>query len=264
MYFLNRINYYLNSDKLESYTRNQFVFFRIVLGLYLVQNFFQWIPFSDDFGWVKHAQPPITALNQYTFYLMTFFSLMFALGVFRKTFAVLILIGFYGLLRKLQLIFYGINVDFLSMLVFTTLFVPDENSKKAEWQMPKYVYYSVYSVFAFGLFLSGLNKVLVSPDWRSGWAIYEFFAISPIYKSEFLSELIKHNPTFFNIFNYLVLGLEVFYVFLIANRYTKFMTRILTVIFFISLVFLTRMSEVASANLICIVFLFQKNWLKVV
>ena len=264
MSFLPKIDSYLNSEALQGYTKKHFILFRIILGLYLTQNFLQWIPFSDDLNWIKYSATPMTALHPYTFYFMAFFSFMFALGIYRKVFAVLLLIGFYGLLMKMQLIFYGINVDFLSMLVFTTLFIPDENKKNINWIMPNYVYYSVYSVFVFGLFLSGVNKVLESEDWRSGWAIYEFFAVSPIYKSELLSQFIKNNPLFFNIFNYAVLILEVGYIFLIANKYTKFITRLSTVVFFISLVFLTRMSEVASANLICLIFLFQKKWLKII
>ncbi len=263
MSFLPKIDFYLNSEALEGYSKKHFVIFRVILGLYLTQNFIQWIPFSDDLNWVNYSATPMSALHPYTFYFMAFFSLMLAVGLYRKVFAALLLIGFYGLLIKLQLIFYGINVDFLSMLVFTTIFVPDEKSKTTDWIMPKYVYYSVYSVFVFGLFLSGVNKVLESQDWRSGWAIYEFFAVSPIYKSELLSQFIKNHPLFFNIFNYAVLILEVGYIFLIANKYTKFLTRLSTVFFFISLIFLTRMSEVACANLICLIFLFQKKWLKI-
>ena len=221
------------------------------------------MPFASDFEWIKNFDYNLAPLNQYLFHGMAVLSFIFAIGIFRKICAALLLIGFYLLMTRLQLIYYGINIDFLSMLLFTTLFIPDEKKiNESDWFMPTYIYYTIYSVFAFGIFLSGVNKVLVSSEWRDGLAIYEFFAISPIYKSEYLSYLIKEYVVLFKVLTYFVLVFEIIYPLLIINKKTRFLTNIGTLIFFLSVLFLTRMSDIAIANLLILIFLYQKkNWI---
>lgn len=216
--------------------------------MYLTIYFLHWSYFKNDFDWLKFVQfdPIRIIIFKSLFYIITLLSLLFTFGLFRRTSAALILGCLLICHDYLHLIFYGVNIEYISLLLFTNLFILNE--KNPNWNIPRFVYYSLKIMFVSGLFLSGLNKVLESPEWRNGTAVYGFLTDSPIYKYEFLSIYLKDNLFFMKVVNYFVLLLELSFPILIFIKKIKKITYFLFFSTFIGISFLTIMQDIALTN----------------
>ena len=248
MYLKNLFSNITSTDPCENFYLKKFIWFRYIFGAYITIYFLHWSYFRNDFDWLKFVQfdPVRIIFFKSIFFVITLLSLLFTIGIFRRTSAALILGCLLMCHDYLHLIFYGVNIEYISLILFTNLFIPNE--KKENWHIPRFVYYSLKLMFISGLFLSGLNKILESPEWRNGTAIYGFLTDSPIYKYEFLSTYFKGNLLFLKIANYFVLFLELTFPILINIQKLKKAAYFLFFSTFIGIGFLTIMQDIALTN----------------
>ena len=159
------------------------------------------------------------------------------------------------------------NYDYLGFLLVISLFVPDGegysiSKTRLEWKMPKEVYFSAWFVFTLSMTVSGVNKLVVSPEWQHGQALKLLYAMSPVYRSEYFKQLVINYPDFFKWTNILVLYYEILSIAFLYNRKTRFIYSLMTVALFVSVAGLSMMVEVATTVLIFEVLIIDSKFFK--
>lgn len=244
----------------------QFGLFRIILGLYLAVHLTMTAFHYDDFLWPLFLSPPSTPASFWLFPIGILLSLFFTLGIYRKVSA----LGIWIILRFLvykNIYYYGMNLDYVGFLLLLTLFIPTGEALSIQkqdlnWQMPRAVYFGAWLVFTLSMTMSGLNKFLISPEWRSGETIQILFTQSAAYHSETIKSFILSFPLFFKFLTWLTLILEIISVFIIFNRRLRYYYSISTFFIFASVSLFLTMSEVGFSVIIFEILLFDSHFWK--
>jgi len=220
----------------------------------------------DDFLWPLHLNPPATPASFWLFPIGILLSLLFTFGIYRKLSAV----GIWIILRFLvykNIYYYGMNLDYVGFLLLLTLFIPNGESlalkkENPNWQMPQNVYFGAWLVFTLSMTMSGINKLLISPEWRSGETIQILFTESAAYHSETIKSLVLSFPAFFKLLTWLTLILEMISVFILFNRRLRYYYSVSTFFVFTSVSLFLAMSEVGFSVIIFEILLFDSNFWK--
>ncbi len=214
-------------------TARQFAWFRIVFGLYLAIHFIHLVPwgtelFSRD-GLLPSARlnptygilPNVLAVwDSPTFVIvflltLTVLSLLFTVGIIRRTAALLLWYGWACLFNRNVLI-SNPSIAYVGLLLLLTTLVPAceplrlSNRKAASdrFYVPAAAYWAAWSLMAAGYAFSGLVK-LSSPSWIDGTALWHVLQ-NPLARSGWLRDLALGLPSWtFRTSTWTVLGLEI-------------------------------------------------------
>lgn len=92
--------------------------------------------------------------------------------------------------------------DFMTVVILTGLFISAINSNGLKWGL---VYIAIHSLISY--FKAGFVKAK-NPEWTNGTALIEFFQRSPISSTKYLSEVLKNQKGFIQIFSILFIVFE--------------------------------------------------------
>ncbi len=220
----------------------------------------------NDFLWPTRMVPSQEAAPFFLFPIGIFLSLIFALGFFRKTAA----IGLWLILRFLvykNIFYYGLNLDYAGFLLLLSLFAPGGEAFSVEksnpaWSLPKEVYFGAWLVFTLSMTVSGINKLLISPEWRSGDAIRILFTESAAYYSDFLKSMVVGAPPVFKLATWAILFLEISSIMFLFNRHLRYYYSVFTFILFLFIALFAAMREIGIVVLIFEILLYDGSYLK--
>lgn len=178
---------------MKSISPRQFAIFRIVLGSYLALHFALLIPygaelFSDQgvfanprlnftYGILPNPLDCWDSPAFVTGFLIILFllAISFAVGIFRRTAAILLWFGWASLFNRNNLI-SNPSIPYVGLLLILSTIVPTgealhPNRASREWSLPAMVYWTAWILMAAGYSFSGWMK-LRSPSWIDGSALF--------------------------------------------------------------------------------------------
>jgi uncharacterized membrane protein YphA (DoxX/SURF4 family) len=178
---------------MKSISPKQFAIFRIALGSYLAVHFAQLIPYGTELfsnqglfanprlnftygilpNPLEHWDSPasVTAALIILFLL----AIVFAIGLFRRTAAMLLWFGWACLFNRNNLI-NNPSIPYIGLLLLLSTIVPPGDALDTKrafplWRFPAMVYWTAWILMAAGYSFSGWAK-LHSPSWIDGSALF--------------------------------------------------------------------------------------------
>lgn len=270
----------------KKYSPHQFSIFRILLGFYLIVYFIRLIPFGTELfssngmvenvlmNWTSGVLPIIVYLTHPVFItcllsIMVILSISLVLGLFRRTSAILLWIGWMLLLNMNN--FTGDpSLPFVGLLLLSLAVIPTgepfsfsnkifkvKNPKA--WFMPSILYWGIWIVFGISFTLSGVEK-LMSPAWYGGTAALLLYQ-GPFAFHNIFTDILRNLSLWFNKFTTWIilysqlLGLPS----LFFNRTRLLFWSITTVLFVFSLLLL-KLTDVLIAMLLFYFFIMDSTW----
>ena len=255
---------------MTNYPGKQFGLFRICLGLYLLVHLTLASMHYSDFLWPLLMTPePITPAPYWLFPLGSLLSLLFLAGTLRRISA----IGLWIILRILvykNIFYYGMNLDYVGFLLILSLFVPSGEpwsltKNNPNWKMPNEVYWGAWIVFTLSMTISGLNKILISPEWRSGDTLRILLTDSAAYYFENIKLLALQFPLGMKVITWMTLVVETVSIAALLKQSFRFYYSVLTFFIFLFTALFVVMREIAICVLIFELLLFdfdfyRKKW----
>ncbi|MCB0339405.1 MAG: hypothetical protein KDD53_07365, partial [Bdellovibrionales bacterium] len=175
---------------MNSYSSYQFAFFRIILGLYLVAILVYLLPYAPDLLSSSSVVSPGPNLSiiyynfpnlltwfdsrghlELYFYLMIVCAFFFAMGLFRRTLAV-VLWYLWACIFNRNPLMNNPAISSVGWLLLASAIVPSGEGlsffkkKDPNWRMPKPLYICAWLVMATSYSFSGITK-LSSETWLS-------------------------------------------------------------------------------------------------
>ena len=224
-------------QRLESYTPYQFALFRIGLGLLIL---FCLVPmlwhgtalFSDQsmvanpelnwtYGYLYNPLDTYDSPAVITAVIASsiIFALGFTFGVFRRTSALLLYVGWTCLFNRNNFINHP-GISFVGWLLLASTLVPlgeplslgaRSVQLKDDWFMPRALFVGAWLVMAFSYTLSGVLKA-ASPSWIDGTAIYYVVRTANTYQWWFADWLRDLPLPFWKLMNWGTLALEILFL----------------------------------------------------
>lgn len=225
------------------YTRNQFVLFRALFGAYLTVHFFELLPYAGelftDEGMLSDASlsptfgklPNLVELLGRTdgpverltglgpkplvqLYLLSLAvaSCMMAHEIARRTMALYVWFGWAGLLNRNVLI-SNPGLAYVGFLMLVCAVVPptDRTGSSPTWKMPRRVFWGSNVLMALGYSVSGFHKLVLSPSWWDGSALY-YVLSGPLSRDNILTQLLLSMPSFLRLGTWAALALEMMFL----------------------------------------------------
>jgi predicted DCC family thiol-disulfide oxidoreductase YuxK len=194
----------------------QFALFRILFGTYLFAHFFQLLPYAGElfssaglldnpklnftFGVLPNPLEHFHSAAFATAFVaaLAFLALAFALGLFRRTSALLLWFGWACMFNRNNLILNP-GIPYVGLLLVLCALVPPgeplvfgRRSERAAWQMPALIYWIAWFLLAVGYTYSGWFKLL-SPSWLDGTALHHL-ATNPLARPGLLRDWMLRWP----------------------------------------------------------------------
>jgi len=180
----------------EGLLRSHFLLLRAVLGVYLAAYFACRVPFAAELygpaGMI--SDPSANVSSQYLPVLDAPFAseataqilllsfavagVLFALGIARRTCAILIWLGLMLLVHRNNLTL-NIGLSYLGWLILATVLVPTgeggvwpsrNSGSNREWRFPRTLTYGAWLVFGLSYTFAGFEKI-AQPEWLEGSAL---------------------------------------------------------------------------------------------
>ena len=198
--------------------------------------------------------------------VLTFLSVCFTLGIFRRAAALLLWYGWACLINRMPYL-YVPSDGAIGWLLLASALVPTGEPLRLfgkpndSWQLSPTLYYGAWLVFGVGYSLSGLDK-LESPSWLSGDAL-QIVLTSAMARDWLLTDLILSVPeTFLAYFTWFVLALEILFLPLALFSPTRKWIWLLMLGFHIGIRLTLHLHTVTDPFLVAHLFLFDSSWLK--
>ena len=178
---------------MKSISPKQFALFRVALGVYLAWHFATLVPYGPElfsdrgvfgdprlnftYGILPNPLERWDSPEFVTVVLVVLLCLAIclALGLFRRTTAVLLWFGWAALFNRNNLI-NNPSIPYIGLLLVLTTIVPTgesllERPANRAWKFPEMVYWTAWILMAAGYSFSGSMK-LCSPSWIDGSALF--------------------------------------------------------------------------------------------
>ena len=194
----------------------QFACFRILFGIYLAVHFAGLLPYAGElfsshgvladpklnftFGVLPNPLEHFPSATFATGFVaaLQLFSLVFALGAYRRTMALLLWFGWACLFNRNNLILNP-GLPYVGLLLLLCALIPSGEplSLKARnstrpWSMPTMIYWTAWFLLATGYTYSGIVK-LFSPSWTDGSALLHLLN-NPLARPGLLRDLLLALP----------------------------------------------------------------------
>ncbi|MDJ0865584.1 MAG: hypothetical protein QNK03_05695 [Myxococcota bacterium] len=194
------------------YPARQFALFRLLLGAFLFVFFARLVPFAGELFsesgvfpmWPDTPLPNVLRWNESAAFatawvaLLAGLSLLYALGLWRRTCALLLWYGLSSLLARTA----GISnpsLGYLGWLLLASALVPlgepwtlGRRRPAEDWRMPAVLFWGAWAVMAVSYTASGWEK-LDSIGWQRGGAFYHVLGL-PWARDWFLRDWIVEAP----------------------------------------------------------------------
>ena len=266
-------------------TGRQFATFRIALGAYLAVHFAHLMPWSAELfsnqGVLPKASlnpihgilPNVLAWWDSPATVMAFLSalivcsLLFALGVARRSMAAILWYGWACLFNRNVLI-SNPGIPYIGLLLLLTTLVPPTEPWRfrradrdpAEFHVPLMVWMTAWVLMAVGYTFSGIVK-LRSPSWVNGTAMWHLLN-NPLARPGFLRDLALSLPaSAIALMTWGALALEVLFLPLALWRVTRPFIWSAMVALHIGIVLLVSFADLTAGMLMLHLFTFDPRWI---
>lgn len=267
-------------------TGRQFAIFRIALGAYLAVHFAHLMPWGAELfssaGVLPKASlnptygifPNVLALLDSPGFVVAFLgalvvcSVLFALGVARRSIAIVLWYGWACLFNRNVLI-GNPGIPYIGLLLLLTALVPptepwrfrQEQKDPYDFHVPVMVWATAWVLMAVGYTFSGIIK-LHSPSWVDGTALSHLLN-NPLARPGFLRDIaLGLSPAIIKWMTWCALGLEVLFLPLVLWRVTRPFAWIAMVGMHIGIVTLVSFADLTAGMLMLHLFTFDPRWRK--
>lgn len=259
----------------------QFATFRIALGSYLAWHFAALIPYGvelfSDHGVLANPRlnftygilpnplehwdsPPFVSA---WLIILLLASIAFAIGLFRRTAAVLLWFGWASLFNRNNLI-NNPSIPYIGLLLLLSAIVPSGESLKPghgadSWQFPPIVYWTVWILMAAGYSFSGFVK-LQSPSWIDGSALFHVLN-NPLARCGFVRDFLLAIPSsWLRDLTWATLAAEILFVPLSVSSVTRMITWSALVLMNVGILFAVNFTDLTVGMLIVHLFTYDPAW----
>jgi predicted DCC family thiol-disulfide oxidoreductase YuxK len=265
----------------------QFAVFRIVLGLYLTVHFAFLLPYGAEL-FSSRGVLPDPALNpthglfpdpldvwgspsfvRFFLIVLVALSVAFALGLARRTVALLLWFGWAALFNRNNLI-ANPSIPYVGLLLLATLLVPPGEplairfgrlrERSAAWAFPASVYGVVWLLFAGGYTYSGCVK-LGSPSWVDGSALRHVLANPLARPGPVRDLLLALPPPWLRLATWAALACELLPLPLSFSRRTRAWAWLATAGLQLGILAMVNFADLTFGMLMVHLFLFDPEWL---
>lgn len=261
----------------------QFAIFRIAFGAYLAVHFATLIPYGaelfSDRGVLANARLNFTfgilpnLLEHYdspgfvTGFLITWsiLAVAFALGLFRRSAAILLWYGWACLFNRNNLI-NNPSIPYIGVLLLLTVLVPTgevvaANRSDRRWEIPTMVYWTGWILMAAGYSFSGWLK-LHSPSWIDGTALYRVLN-NPLARPGLARDLVLALPApCLRALTWASLGAELLFLPLTLTRTTRMVAWCALVAMNLGILFVINFADLTMGMLMIHLFTFDPTWFR--
>ena len=266
-------------------TGRQFAWFRVIFGLYLASHFAHLVPWGAEL-FSREGVLPAADLNPtygilpnmlavwdspqfVTLFLLILagVSLLFGLGIWRRTAAVVLWYGWACLFNRNVLI-SNPSIPYVGLLLLLTALVPPNEPMRAfsrktngdQFYVPGAVYWTAWVVMAAGYTFSGVVK-LQSPSWIDGTAIWHVLQ-NPLARDSWLRDLFLSMPIWiFRVITWKALTLELVFLPLALWRRTRPAAWLAMVVMHVGIVALLNFADLSGGMLVVHLFTIDSRWL---
>jgi hypothetical protein len=266
----------------KSFTIPQFSVFRIYLGLYLLYIFLDSLEASDAIwsseGLVPQANLNLTyavfpgILNYYDspvqvkifLYVLSLLAILFTIGIQRRAMAILLWYGWACLLNRNNLVINP-SIHYIGWLLLVCAVIPageqgSFSKHKTGWSVPVLIEKAAWIFFALGYFLSGIDK-LQSPSWMDGSAFKKILDCPLGYQwNHYITQGLP--GTFFYLFNWVALGLEMICLPLALFKQTKRWAWCAATLLQAGILLTMNIAPIVFGMLTIHIFLFEAAWFR--
>ena len=269
---------------MKSISPKQFVIFRAVLGCYLAVHFAQLIPYGSElfsnqglfanprlnftYGILPNPLEHWDSPTSVTVLLILLFllAIAFAMGVFRRTAAVLIWFGWACLFNRNNLI-NNPSIPYVGLLLLLSAIVPsgealNPSRVSPSWQFPPMVYWTAWILMAAGYSFSGWAK-LHSPSWIDGSALFHVLN-NPLARCGFARDFLLALPSWsLEMLTWMTLGAELLFLPLSLSQATRMFAWCTLLGMNVGVLFVVNFSDLTLGMLLIHLFTFDPNWVPV-
>ena len=265
-------------------TGRQFAWFRVIFGLYLAIHFAQLIPWGAElfsregvlpradvnptYGILPNMLASLDSAQFVTVFLLVLLALsvLFCLGLCRRTAAVLLWYGWACLFNRNVLI-SNPSIPYVGLLLLLTALVPATEPLRAfsdptaddDFHVPGAVYWTAWGLMAIGYAFSGFVK-LGSPSWIDGTAIWHVVQ-NPLARDSWVRDLVISMPPWvFRVMTWTALALELFFLPLALWRRTRPLAWGAMVAMHLGIVTLLNFADLSAGMLMLHLFTFDSTW----
>ena len=272
----------------------QFAGFRILFGMYLTVHFIQLIPyagelFSDEGVLANPNLNPLHGLfpNPLAVWdtpifavffvaVSAFLSVMFTVGVRRRTAAVLLWFAWACLFNRNNLI-SNPGLPYVGLILILCALLPrgdrlslgrarnaggTAGAGDSRWYFPSWIYWTAWLLLATGYTFSGVVK-LASPSWVNGDAMLMLLE-NPLARDGIFREIALALPNgFLRILTWFSLGFEIVFLLSTFSRITRFSAWLAMIAMHLGLVLLVDFADLTLGMLMIHFFVFDPDWLRV-
>ena len=265
-------------------TARQFAWFRVIFGVYLTIHFAHLVPWGAEL-FSREGVLPAAALNPtngilpnvlalwdsaqfVTVFLLTLagLSVLFSLGIWRRTVAVLVWYGWACLFNRNVLI-SNPSIPYVGLLLLLTALVPvteplrplGRETPNGEFYVPGAAYWTAWALMAIGYAFSGVVK-LGSPSWVDGTALWHVLQ-NPLARDSSLRDLVIGLPPWvFRVMTWKALTLELLFLPLAMWRWTRPAVWLSMVGMHIGIAALLNFTDLSAGMLMLHLFTFDSRW----
>ena len=263
----------------------QFAWFRVIFGLYLAIHFAHLVPwgaelFSRDgvlptadlnptYGILPNVLAVWDSAQFVTAFLLTLvgLSILFCLGIWRRTAALLLWYGWACLFNR-DVLISNPSIPYVGLLLLLTVLVPATEPLRAfrretptgEFYVPGAVYWTAWALLALGYAFSGVVK-LGSPSWIDGTAVWHVLQ-NPLARDSWLRDvMVSAPPWVFRLMTWNALALELLFLPLALWRRTRPMVWLAMVGMHVGIVALLDFADLSAGMLMAHLFTIDSRWL---
>lgn len=271
-------------QRIKPISKYQFAAFRIALGCYLFIHFAGLVPYGAEI-FSRQGMIPDARLNftygilpnplehwdspQFvTIFLvaMLLLSAALALGLFRRTSALLLWYGWACLFNRNNLI-SNPGIPYVGLLLLLSVLLPPgepfalhRRKQDGTWDFPAVVYWVAWFLMAVGYTISGVIK-LSSPSWANGTALAHLIN-NPLARPGLFRDLFLMLPEWATrLQTWGVLALEVLFLPLSFHRKTRMLAWLAMVIMHLGIVLVVDFADLTLGMLMMHLFSFDPEWL---
>jgi len=270
---------------LKSYSPYQFALFRVVFGIYLIVHFTYLLPYSIEIFSRKGMLPDASLNFSYGYFpnilipvdtpvgvivfisLLALLSLAFTMGISRRIVSLFLWYGWACLFHRNNSI-EDPAMYFSGWLLLACSVIPSgeplalgkRRRSNDSWEMPSIIFVGAWVIMALSYSISGFDKLITSPSWRSGEALL-FVVQTPLARNTLLRNLYLSLPMFLLQLNtWVVLAMEMFFAPLSLWRKTRMLIWFAVSGIHIAILLLIGFADLAIGMLIFHLFVFDSRW----
>ena len=260
----------------ERYSPYQFTTFRILFGLYLALQFAELIPYSDElfggsaYSLVKAGLQPLPNLLIYFerpaefLIVLVLLSVLFAAGCFRRPASLLIWYGMYCLYHR-NVRIDNVGLAYTGWLLLACTLVPTGEPLRvgrryqSQWEMPRLLLVSAWTVLAVSYAVAGVTK-LTANLWTDG-RLLGYVLESAMARDWWLDRWLLRLPGGIPAFlTWSVVAAELSFLPLCLFRPTRFFAWLVLTLMNLGIIFTLDFAQLTIGILLFHLFVFDTQW----